>query len=75
VATTALAITSVNIVGANPTDFAQTNTCGSSVPAGGTCTISVTFSPTATGSRTATLSIGDPDYTGPQQVPLAGTGQ
>lgn len=38
-------------------DFAQTNTCGSSVAAGGSCTISVTFTPTLTGQRTGTVTI------------------
>src|SRR5204862_7145841 len=32
-------------------DFAQTNTCGSSVQPGASCTISVTFTPTLPGSR------------------------
>jgi VCBS repeat protein/ASPM-SPD-2-Hydin domain-containing protein/FG-GAP repeat protein len=73
--TTALPITSITISGTNARDFVQTNTCGTSVAAGGTCTISVTFTPAATGTRTATLKIGDTDITGPQQVPLTGTGQ
>ena len=37
-------------------DFAETNTCGASLPAGMTCTISVTFTPTATGARTGTIT-------------------
>jgi hypothetical protein len=65
----------MTITGTNPRDFVQTNTCGTSVAGGGTCTISVTFTPAATGTRTATLKIGDGDFTGPQQVPLTGTGQ
>ena len=31
-------------------DFTQTNTCGSSLAAGATCTVNVTFRPTAAGS-------------------------
>ncbi|MBT2502401.1 discoidin domain-containing protein [Curtobacterium sp. ISL-83] len=38
-------------------DFAQTNTCGSSLPAGASCSVSVTFKPTAAGSRTGTLAV------------------
>src|SRR5581483_2296196 len=53
-------------------DFSQTNTCGSSIPAGGSCTVSVTFRPTATGSRTGSLSITASGIT--NTVPLSGTG-
>jgi parallel beta-helix repeat protein len=38
-------------------DFAQTSTCGSSIPGGGSCTVSVTFTPAATGTRTGTLTV------------------
>ena len=37
-------------------DYSATSTCGSSVPANGTCTITVTFKPTTTGSRPGTLT-------------------
>src|SRR5437867_1358798 len=40
---TALSITSIAFTGTNPGDFGQTNNCGSSVAAGGNCTINVTF--------------------------------
>ena len=49
----ALTITSIAVAGTNPGDFAQTNTCGASVSAGGNCSISVTFTPTAAGGRGA----------------------
>ena len=55
-------------------DFAQTNTCGSSVAAGANCTIAVTFTPTAAGQRTGTLSIADNAPNSPQTVGLTGTG-
>jgi len=72
----AMTISSVNIInGSVPgQNFTQTNTCQPSVPANTTCTFSITFSPQATGTITATLSIGDPDPTGPQQIKLSGTG-
>jgi phosphodiesterase/alkaline phosphatase D-like protein len=69
-----LTISSIAITGANPGDFAQTNTCGTSVAAGANCTISVTFRPTATGSRTASVSIADNAAGSPQAVALSGTG-
>ena len=69
-----LTITSVTVTGTNATDFAQTNTCGSSVAAGGNCTISVTFTPSASGSRAASLTITDNASGSPQSVSLSGTG-
>jgi hypothetical protein len=52
--------------------FAQTNTCGSSIAANGSCTVSVTFSPTATGSATGSLTINAGGVT--NTVSLSGTG-
>jgi hypothetical protein len=42
--------------------------------AGASCTISVTFKPTKTGARSATLKITDNAAGSPQQVLLSGTG-
>jgi uncharacterized repeat protein (TIGR01451 family) len=47
---------------------------GTTVAPGGTCTISVTFTPTQTGSRTGALTISDNAADSPQQVALSGTG-
>jgi hypothetical protein len=69
-----LTITSITLAGADPTDFSQTNTCGSSVAAGASCTINVTFKPTAKNSRTASVSIADNAAGSPQTVSLKGTG-
>jgi hypothetical protein len=55
-------------------DFAQTNNCGSSVPPGGTCTISVTFTPKYKKLRIATLDVSDNGGGSPQKVALSGTG-
>jgi Abnormal spindle-like microcephaly-assoc'd, ASPM-SPD-2-Hydin/Beta-propeller repeat len=55
-------------------DFAETNTCGASLAAGMTCTISVTFTPTATGARAGTITITDNANGSPRTVPLTGTG-
>ncbi len=72
--TAALSISSVTITGADPGDFAQANNCGSSLPAGSTCTFSITFTPAASGSRTALLSVADNSAGSPQTVSLSGTG-
>lgn len=57
-------------------DFAiSSDECsGTSVAPGGTCTISVTFTPTQTGSLTGALTISDNAADSPQQVSLSGTG-
>ncbi len=70
----ALSVTGIAVTGANSGDFLETNTCGSSVAAGGNCAISVTFTPTATGTRTASVTITDSDPSSPQTVGLTGTG-
>ena len=70
--TTTLTISGIAITGTNGGDFAQTHTCGSSLTAGASCTISVTFKPTASGTRTSALSITDNAAGSPQKVPLSG---
>jgi hypothetical protein len=69
-ASTALVIGTITSSG----DFSQTNNCGSSLAPGGNCSINVTFTPTATGTRTGTLAITNSDFTSPQSVQLTGTG-
>jgi phospholipase C len=55
-------------------DFAETNTCGTSLAPGTSCTIDVTFTPTATGTRTGTIVITNSDFTSAQTIQLSGTG-
>jgi hypothetical protein len=69
-----LNITSITITGNNPTDFSQTNNCGSSLPPGARCTIIVTFTPTQIGPRTAAVTITDNAPGSPHSVALSGTG-
>ena len=64
-----LTVSSVTISG----DFTQTNNC-TSVASGASCTVSVIFAPTATGSRTGVLTISDNDASKTQTVSLTGTG-
>jgi hypothetical protein len=56
-------------------DFAQTNNCGASLAASATCTINVTFTPTAGGSRTGSITLTDNAGNSPQTVALTGTGE
>ena len=63
-----LAISSVTFSGQN--DFSvSTNNCGSSVPANSSCTFNLMFKPTAVGTFSATMKIGDIDPTGPRWLP------
>ena len=65
----AMAVSGVTTSG----DFAQTNQC-SSIPASQSCSISVTFTPTTSGSRVGTLTINDNAQGNPHTVTLGGTG-
>ena len=64
----------VSLAGSNPGQFSQTNTCGTPLVAGGTCTISVTFFPTVIGAKTATVNVDAGAAGGTQLVTLSGTG-
>ncbi|HEY6290096.1 MAG TPA: choice-of-anchor D domain-containing protein [Terriglobia bacterium] len=78
----ALSITNIAIGGSNSGDFSQSNTCGTSVAAGASCAITVSFKPTATGTRSATVTATDnsggsnavqtASLTGSGVVPVAG---
>jgi hypothetical protein len=55
--------------------FSETNTCPASLPAGASCGIAVTFTPSAAGTQTGTLTITDNAHGSMQTVPLSGTGK
>ena len=64
----AATITGITVTG----PFSQTHTCGSSLAAGASCTISATFSPTVAGSASGTISVAG--NAGTLTVALSGTG-
>lgn len=64
-----LTIGSVTVSG----DYGQTNNCGT-LASGSSCTLSVTFHPTATGTRTGALTVADNASNSPQSITLTGTG-
>ena len=72
--TATLNITNISISGTVPGDFSQVNTCGSPVAVNGTCTITVTFTPTSLIDQTGSVSITDNAANSPQSVPLTGNG-
>jgi hypothetical protein len=65
-----LRLSSITVTG----DFLQTNNCGKRRPIGKSCTINVSFKPTAKGVRTGTLSVADNAAANPQKILLKGTG-
>jgi YVTN family beta-propeller protein len=69
-----LAITTITITGTNATDFSETDNCaGSSLGAGGSCTINVKFTPSVASTESGLLTVND--TAGTQTVELAGTGE
>jgi hypothetical protein len=70
--TAALAISSIGLTGSS--SFGQTNSCGASLAAGASCTITVSFTPSATGALAATISVVDNATGSPQTVAITGTG-
>ena len=65
-----LVISGVTVTG----DYSESNSCGSNVAVGASCTVSVTFKPTKAGKRKGTLSIKDNATVKPQTVILSGVG-
>jgi hypothetical protein len=57
-----------------PAPFAETNNCGSSLAAGASCSINVTFAPTSFGAASGNLMLYFGSTASPQAVALSGTG-
>src|SRR5262249_28756375 len=55
-------------------DFAEQTNCGASLNSGDTCSVAISFTPTATGARTGSLIIADNAPGSPHSVTLSGTG-
>jgi hypothetical protein len=70
----ALTISGLAVSGTNSAEFAQTNNCAASIAANGSCTINVTFTPAAAGTRSASLAISDNAAGSPHAIALSGTG-
>ena len=64
----------IAILGTNFGDYAETTTCGSTVPANSSCEINVTFTPSATGTRRGSVYLRDDGGGGAQRVKLTGNG-
>jgi hypothetical protein len=66
-----LSISSMAITG----DFLEQNNCGNGLAIGGSCTLQVSFKPTAKGKRTGAVTIKDNAIANPQRISLKGIGQ
>jgi hypothetical protein len=64
----------ITLTGTNPTEYGISNTCGASLAANASCTITVTFTPTVIGTRTANVNIADNAAGTPHTVAITGTG-
>jgi hypothetical protein len=72
---TAGTINGIGFAAGSKPDFAVTSTtCGGSLGAGASCTITVRFTPQALGSRSATLSVSTNAADSPAVAALSGTG-
>jgi len=67
-----LHISAINLTGSYPKDWTQTNTCPAPLAAQGTCTLSVTFSPSDNGILSAIISVADDAPNSPQAINLYG---
>jgi hypothetical protein len=72
--TATLNISKIALTGASASAFGMTSACGATLATGASCNISVMFSPTATGSFSAAVSVTDDASGSPQSATLSGTG-
>jgi hypothetical protein len=70
--TQAIGISSIKVAGADSRNFTETNNCGSTLAAGASCSVSITFTPAVKGARTAVLQV--VADTNLQSVNLSGNG-
>jgi hypothetical protein len=65
----------VTLTGTNAGDYSQTNTCNMTIPSSSACMVQLTFTPTGTGTRSATLTLASSNaVNSPKTVSLVGTG-
>jgi hypothetical protein len=72
--TAPLGFSGIWIAGTNAADFTIATTCGAVLTVQASCTVAVTFVPSAVGVRSATLIFNDSVASSPQIVTLAGAG-
>ncbi len=72
--TSYLSVSGISLSGTNAKDFLLSNTCGSIVASGASCTISVTFQPSTSAAETASIVIAGNQPASPTLISLTGTG-
>jgi hypothetical protein len=70
---TDLNLSSINLTGADPADFSLANHCPASLVPGDSCTLDISFQPTATGARSASITANS-NAPNPAAVKLKGSG-
>ncbi len=70
-----MTVGTISIRGFNAGDYAETNNCPATLAPNATCTIKITFTPTATGPRVGQIMIPDSAIGNPHNVAVTGTGQ
>ena len=70
-------INQISLTGNNPQDYILTNPCPGTIAVGGFCNLTVAFSPTATGLRSANVQItaNTSNFVSPIPISITGTGQ
>ena len=63
----------LTITGSGASDYSQTNTCGSGLPAYGSCTVTVVFTASGTGLERAALNVPDSAAGKTRTITLTGT--
>jgi hypothetical protein len=72
--TVVLPINSISLGGTNPGQFSQANDCPSQLPVGASCSASVKFKPTSTGSKSAVLKVSSGGGAPATSIALSGNG-
>ena len=68
-----LHISAITLTGSYPKDWTETATCSAPLAAQGTCTLSITFSPSDNGVLSAVVNIADDAPNSPQAINLYGS--
>jgi hypothetical protein len=72
--TAPLTVSKIALTGTNATSFVMTKTCGSTLAAGASCTINVSFKPAVVAADSAKVTVTDSAAGSPHSVTLTGSG-
>jgi len=69
-----LTLSDISIAGTNASDFSESDACPATLAVGASCTISVTFTPSVSGPRSASIVVASNTVGGPRSIALGGSG-